>query len=60
MKLASSGTKQGIERLIKDFYKYNTVCIVNFESGTVQNGNGIINGITVSQKGKRWLFETTN
>jgi len=58
-KLAISGSYAGIERLIKDFYKYNTVCIVDFEAGTVTNANGIISGVRFYKKGKRWIFETT-
>ena len=59
IKLATSGTMEGIERLIKDFYRYNKVCIVDFEAGTIMNANGIISGVRFYKKGKRWIFETT-
>jgi len=58
MKLATSGTEKGIISLVKDFYKYNTVCIVDIENGTVANSNGIISGVRVVKSRKRFIFET--
>jgi len=61
MKLATSCTKEGITRLVKEFYKYNTVCELDFSDGSVHNSKGKIDGIQVRrEKGKRekWIFET--
>ena len=58
MKLATSATYQGIERLIKQYYKYNNVCIVNLETGTISNAKGVICGVRVYQKKNRFIFET--
>jgi hypothetical protein len=56
--LASSATKQGIEKCIKEFYKYNSICIVDVENGTVSNAKGIINNVRIIKKGKRFRFES--
>lgn len=58
MILATSGSEQGIIKLVREFYKYNTVCIVDTKNGTVTNGNGLIDNVRVYKKGKRFIFET--
>lgn len=65
MKIAQSGTREGITSLVKEFYKYNTVCELDFSddgsTATIRNGKGLINGVQVRREnGKRekWIFET--
>jgi len=58
MTLATSLSEQGIINLVREFYKYNTVCIVDIEKGTVTNGNGLIKDVRICKKGKRFIFET--
>jgi hypothetical protein len=55
--LASSSTEQGIAKLVKDFYRYNKVCEIDFANGTISNANGIIKTARVIKRGKRFRFE---
>lgn len=57
MKLAQSGTKEGIISCINKFY-YTTTITVNFENGEVSNSKGLIKGVTVQTLKRKFIFKS--
>jgi len=54
-KIASSPTKEGIVKLINQFY-YTSTCAVNFKTGEVSNSKGIIESVKVEFKKHRYIL----
>lgn len=54
-KIASSGTKQGILKLINDYF-YSSTYSVNFETGELKNRNGILANMAVKFIKNRYIF----
>lgn len=58
-KIASSGTKEGILKLIEDYF-YSSHYSVNFETGELKNRNGILANMAVKFEKKRYIFYYTS
>jgi hypothetical protein len=56
MKICTSPTKEGIIKLINEYY-YSTTFTVNFETGEVSNSKGIVKDAKVQYKKGRYIFE---
>ena len=57
-KLAISGTKEGIKKLI-DSYFYSD-CTIDFDKGHISNKKGILSNYKVEFKRKRYYFLEIN
>lgn len=57
MKLAQSGTKEGITRLVNQYF-YSTEKTVNFETGEIIGSKGISDYFRVVSKKGRYIFES--
>lgn len=56
MKIAQSGTKEGLIKMLNQFY-YSTSFTVDFETGIVSNSKGIVNGIIVKTLKRKFIAE---
>ena len=54
-KIASSPTKEGIVKMINQYY-YSSTFTVNFETGEVSNSKGILSGAKVEFKKGRYIY----
>lgn len=59
IKIASSGTKEGIIKLINEFYFSNTFT-VNFDNGEVTNSKGVVKHAKVILSKGKYIYGMTS
>lgn len=58
MKLATSPTLEGIEKLINQYF-YSTTCKVNPQTLEITNSKGQLNNFTIEKKKGKFIFSNS-
>lgn len=56
MKIAQSGTKEGLIKMLNKFY-YSTSFTVDFETGIVSNSKGVVKGVIVKTLKRKFIAQ---